>query len=377
MIVSTKEIHWIGAGLSTGTGLKRIVKQAKHTYLWNRTLENAEKLIQNLGISSKITIKKYSLKNLAEHLKEGDILVCMLATNLHLAILKLCLAKMVHFVSSSYQSITTQNLAADAKKLGLVVQIESGLDPGIDHLFAHKLINQCQKETNNISLKIQLESYCGGFPQKPNNFCYKFSWAPLGVLTALQNSALHIEKGQIIYTPAAWRAASSYFVLQEELESYPNRNSLIYQQQYNIPSHWEVDKLIRGTLRPKGWKKAWKKIFAILEKGQKEEITKLANELAKKYHYETGDLDRVLLFVKLTAYHKQLTKKVWNKTMILDLVGDNYNSAMAKTVSETLACAIEDLLENKISAGLHLATKKRSAKWLTKLVDNGIPILEI
>ena len=63
--------------------------------------------------------------------------------------------------------------------------------------------------------------------------------------------------------------------------------------------------------------------------------------------------------------------------MILDLVGDNYNSAMAKTVSETLACAIEDLLENKISAGLHLATKKRSAKWLTKLVDNGIPILEI
>ena len=59
MIVSTKEIHWVGAGLSTGTGLKRIVKQAKHTYLWNRTLENAEKLIQNLGISSKITIKKY------------------------------------------------------------------------------------------------------------------------------------------------------------------------------------------------------------------------------------------------------------------------------------------------------------------------------
>lgn len=358
--------HWLGAGLSTGSGLAQIAKNTK-TYLWNRNLQNAENIVKKFNSKSQIEIKKYESLDFAKSLQTGDIVVCMLATNMHLEIAKLCLAKNAHFVSSSYMTPQIKELALQAQKKNLIIQLEAGLDPGIDHLFAHQLIQKCQEHTGKTQLRIKLESYCGGFPKIPNDFYYKFSWAPLGVLMALKNPACHIENQKQVKTNFAWEAIVPYFVMNEELESYPNRNSLIYQQQYCIPDFWQVDKFIRGTLRLKGWKNAWKSVFALLQNGTCEQVENLANELAAKYPYQNTDADRILLFVKLSAYAMNTEQKIWEQAMKLDAVKNEQDSAMARAVSQTLACAVEDIVEGKTSAGLHLATKERSAQWLQKL----------
>ena len=88
-------------------------------------------------------------------------------------------------------------------------------DPGIDHLFAHILVADCQKEvirqeTKGKDSSIKFESFCGGVPAVPNDFCYKFSWAPAGVLKALLSPAQHIVNGQTVQTLKPWLAVENY-----------------------------------------------------------------------------------------------------------------------------------------------------------------------
>lgn len=366
-----KKVHWLGAGLSTGSGLAQVAKNSE-LFLWNRSLQKAENLVKKLDLVLQVKIKKYDILNFAKELQAGDIVVCMLESSLHFKILELCLKKKSHFISSSYQNPKIKKLALQAKKRGIVVGLESGLDPGIDHLFAYKLIERCKKRVAADRVSVQLESYCGGFPQISNDFFYNFSWSPLGVFTALKSPTKHIENGKIVETTYPWHAIKPYFVESEELESYPNRNSLIYQEQYKIPNSWKIDKLIRGTLRLKGWKNAWQEVFQILQNGSKDEMLKLANQLAKKYSYQSGDLDRVLLFVRLRAYSLAKKKEVWQGTIKLDLVGEAKDSAMSKTVSQTLACAVEDILEQQTTSGVYLATENHWEKWLEKLAARGL-----
>ena len=81
-----------------------------------------------------------------------------------------------------------RDLDNDAKKNNLVFVNEVGLDPGIDHFFSHLLVKQL-KETGLNNLDVTYHSYCGGFPAIPNDFKYKFSWSPVGVIKALNNDA--------------------------------------------------------------------------------------------------------------------------------------------------------------------------------------------
>ncbi len=378
LIPANGTVHWIGAGLSTGSGLNDIVKRSKECIFWNRNLESAEKLLVKLGLQNRVEIRQYTSENLKQSLKRGDILVSMIPSHYQAEGAEICNLKEAHFVSSSYLNPETSQAAYSAAKKGLVVQLETGLDPGIDHLFSHILVKNCLRETEAANISVKFESFCGGFPAVPNDFCYKFSWAPAGVLRALKSPAQHIEDSKIVKTPAPWLAVKNYKIKEEELECYPNRDSLPYVDIYQFPKHWQIEKFVRGTLRLKGWKTAWREVFQTLEKGSEENLEKLANKLATQYSYQTGDqekdYDRVLLYVSLAAFEKE--QKVWHKAYLLDLLGDNKESAMAKTVSGTVACSVCSILKNETAAGVQLATSnpQKAVQWLDRLACWGVKI---
>jgi len=154
-----------------------------------------------------------------------------------------------------------KKLEDEAKKQGIVMINECGVDPGTDHMSAMKVINEVYKNSGKI---ISFTSYCGGLPEpKDNNnpFGYKLSWAPRGVLLASKNSAHFLKDGKDV-TIKGEILFDNYDIhhfdeLDLDFEGYPNRDSKQYIDIYGIK---DTKTIIRGTFRNKGWCQTIKKI---------------------------------------------------------------------------------------------------------------------
>ena len=181
-------IHWLGAGLSSAPGIIELAKKTTPLIVWNRSLAKAEQALKNDDVD--IDVRELDWDALTKIVKSGDVLVSMLPATMHLTVAQFCLTHKAHFVSSSYIAPEMSALDQQAKDLNLCFVNEVGLDPGIDHLFAHLLVDAYQDSAQfTPENQLYFRSYCGGFPLIANDFKYKFSWSPLGVLKALRSSA--------------------------------------------------------------------------------------------------------------------------------------------------------------------------------------------
>ena len=351
-------IHWLGAGLSSIPGIRRIVSNKHNITVWNRTLEKAQCSINHINLSS-AKAKKLDFNLLEQEIKESDIVVSQLSANMHFDVARLCLKKNSHFASTSYLSKEIKDLSNDVKLKNLVFINEIGLDPGIDHFFTHLLVDDLnQEQLSNISVKYK--SYCGGIPAVPNDFRYKFSWSPVGVIKALNNPAEFIKdfKEQKILKP--FKHIMNYEINNETFETYPNRNSLPYIKEYLFSNQWKIKEFVRGTLRLNGWSEAWREIFDMLNNSStniEEEITKKSETLWQKYKYQKHEKDRVVLWVNLEA--EKENKIVWSGTYHLDEKGSGENTAMAKLVSITLSAALDLIIEGQLKTGVQTAPSDR------------------
>ena len=262
-----------------------------------------------------------------------------------------------------------------AKEAQVSLINEVGLDPGIDHLMAHKLIEDYRSSENNIpENNLSFISYCGGIPKNPNNFKYKFSWSPLGVFKALKSPSKSILDFKELNVDRPWNAISSYVVPlkhPETFEVYPNRNSLPFMEQYKFDPKWQVKKFVRGTLRLNGWSKAWRHIFDEIEKLSGLAGEKRLKEMSEKFWqenaYAEGEADRVVLCVGLNAENNG--SSVWHKTYVMDAFGDNEATAMARLVSYPVSPAIEATLFSKMPFGVSAATSDLNliSEWLERI----------
>jgi len=365
------KIHWCGTGLSAIPGLRKLITDGHDIIVWNRTIEKAKSAVGDITNS----IKEFNIHKLENQLEKGDIVVSMLPGEWHVPIAKLCLKCQSHFVSSSYISPEMRELHNLALKTGLCLVNEVGLDPGIDHLMAHTLIedyrnSKDQDDENDISFF----SYCGGIPKVKNPFCYKFSWSPLGVLKALKSPSRSIKDFKEFDARRPWDAISTYTAplpVPEEFEVYPNRDSLPFINQYHFNNNWRIKEFVRGTLRLKGWENAWSEIFSEIEKlsgeNDDEQLTKMSDKLWLDNAYGKNEVDRVVLIVSLKASNGDKTK--WHKTFVLDAYGDSVSTAMARLVSLPVSFAVEAVAQNKIAPGVSAAPSEMSIvnDWLHKI----------
>ena len=173
-------IHWLGAGLSSAPGIKRLIGNGLELWLWNRTLSKAEAVIEDMEGQCQARVLDW--QKLHENVSRGDIVVSMLPGSFHLQAAQLALDNNAHFVSSSYLTPAMEALNQQAQTKGLCVVNEVGLDPGIDHLLAYALLNDYRSsQPYAVSNVLEFRSFCGGLPAQENAFRYKFSWSPLGV----------------------------------------------------------------------------------------------------------------------------------------------------------------------------------------------------
>ena len=350
-------IHWCGTGLSAIPGLRELIKDGQDVVVWNRSVDKAQAAVGDLTDH----IRGFDMGALAETVKAGDVLVSMLPGDWHVPLAELAISKSAHFVSSSYIAPEMRALNDAAKAAGVALVNEVGLDPGIDHLMAHHLIEEYRAsaacEADNA---LSFISYCGGIPKIPNPFRYKFSWSPLGVLKALRSPSKSIRDFAEYDVSRPWDAISSYTAplpVPESFEVYPNRDSLPFMAQYHFDPNWKVKEFVRGTLRLNGWSDAWADVFAEIEtlSGEAGEarLKEMSDQFWAENAYDEGEPDRVVLCVSLKA--ERGGDAVWHKTYVMDAWGDEVSTAMARLVSYPVSYAIRAVLDGQIDAGVHAA----------------------
>jgi saccharopine dehydrogenase (NADP+, L-glutamate forming) len=268
-----KKVLILGAGLVARPLVRYLLDQPDiKVEVASRTVSKAIKLIDNHpdGVAKELNLKNE--EGLKEEIAKADLVISMVPYSFHPKVAKYCIDFRKHMVTTSYVSEIMKNLDAEAKKAGILILNEIGLDPGIDHMEAMRIIHEAEEKGGEIT---SFTSYCGGLPApeaNTNPFGYKFSWSPIGVLLAGKNSAQYLKDGQQIFIPSE-NLFDNYTIIPIEglgdFEAYPNRNSLPYIDLYNIHS---TKTMLRGTLRNIGWCETMKKVvdLGLLDEEEKD-----------------------------------------------------------------------------------------------------------
>ncbi|WP_073484185.1 MULTISPECIES: saccharopine dehydrogenase family protein [unclassified Flavobacterium] len=252
----------IGAGRSASSLIRYLLAKSEtenlHLVVADLSLALAEKKTQKHPNATPIALDIFNTEERRAAIEKASIVISMLPAHLHIEIAKDCLQFKKHLVTASYISDAMQALDEEAKKNNLIFMNEIGLDPGIDHMSAMKVIDEITSKGGNILL---FESFCGGLvaPESDNNLWnYKFTWAPRNVVLAGQGGAAKfIQEGTYKYIPYSALFRRTEFLEVEgygKFEAYSNRDSLKYRSIYGLD---DVLTLYRGTIRRVGFSKAW------------------------------------------------------------------------------------------------------------------------
>lgn len=254
----------LGAGLVSRPGVHYLLEQkGLQVTVASRTVSKAENLVKGHANGRAVAVDVENEKELAALIAQNDIVISLLPWIHHVRVANLCLEHGKNMVTTSYVSEGMKKLAPAVQAKGLIFLNEIGVDPGIDHMSAMKIIHQVEAEGGKV---LHFHSYCGGLPAPEHNdnpFGYKFSWSPRGVVLASRNSARYLEDGKVVEIPGKDLFAHPKVEEVEGLgkfEVYPNRDSVPYKELYGLTDALTV---IRGTYRNIGWCETLKKIVEL------------------------------------------------------------------------------------------------------------------
>jgi len=258
-----KKVLVLGAGLVTRPHVEYLLNIPDfHVTVASRTVSKAEALIDDSANGTAVQLDVSDEARLRERIAQCDLAVSMLPYVYHPLVARFCIELKKQMVTTSYVSDAMQKLDGPARKAGVLIMNEIGVDPGIDHMSAMQVIDRVRKNNGQV---VSFKSNTGGLPApeaNTNPLGYKFSWSPRGVLLASKNAARWREDGKEVNVPGE-ELFDNYWPLYIEglgwLECYPNRDSLPYLDIYSIPN---AKTMFRGTLRYTGWCQTVRKLVA-------------------------------------------------------------------------------------------------------------------
>jgi len=252
----------IGAGRSASSLIRYLLSKSNeeklHLTVADLSFNLAKAKTQNHPNATPLALDIFNAEERKKAIANASIVISMLPAHLHIEIAKDCLEFKKHLVTASYISDAMQALNEEAQKNNLIFMNEIGLDPGIDHMSAMKVIDEIRSKGGKMLL---FESFCGGLvaPESDNNLWnYKFTWAPRNVVLAGQGGAAKfIQEGTYKYIPYSALFRRTEFLEVEgygKFEAYSNRDSLKYRSIYGLD---DILTLYRGTIRRVGYSRAW------------------------------------------------------------------------------------------------------------------------
>ncbi len=339
-------------------------------------------------------------------IKEADIVISMLPPHLHFLVANDCLTYSKNLLNASYVDEKIKNLSSSIKEKGLLFLCEMGLDPGIDHMSALKIINKVKSQGGKIT---SFKSHCGGLvaPESDDNpWHYKITWNPGNIVMAGSSGALFKKDGENIKVDYKGVFSNCNVVDVPglfPLAWYPNRDSLSYIDIYDLV---DINTFVRTTLRHPSFCRGWNKIvnmgltdledhdeikdcktyndwYELKNKGNdfvtdeykaefQEQLNYLGVQSAEKIEGEIqnsslvlqcllekrlgmlpNDRDMIVMLHEI-EYEVEGEKKQIKSTLIVK-GDDQKRTAMAKTVGLPLGIAAKLILQDKIKlTGLHI-----------------------
>ena len=257
-----KKIVIFGAGRSSTSLIDYLLSIANNQDLNIVVLDFNEELakskIKNHPKASAFYIDATNRLERLKFIHDANLVISMLPAHMHYEVVKDAISEKVHVITPSYVTKEINLLHEDAVNNNVLVLNEMGLDPGIDHMSAKKIIDEIQKNGGELT---GFESFTGGLvaPESDDNpWNYKFTWNPRNVVLAGQGGAAKfIQEGKYKYIPYNKLFRRTEIIEIEgygKFEGYANRDSLSYRSIYGLD---DIPTMFRGTLRKIGFCRAW------------------------------------------------------------------------------------------------------------------------
>ncbi len=359
--------------------------------------------------------------HLTSVIEENDLVISMLPASLHLEVAKQCAETGRHLLTASYLSPEIKSLNDQFKAKGKLLIMEMGLDPGIDHMSAMKVLDRLKEAGHQLTA---FETFTGGLlaqdVEKDNPWHYKFTWNPSNVVVAGQSIVKFIQEKRYKYIPynkLFRRTEVIHIPGYGYFEGYANRDSLKYLDLYNLTG---INTLYRGTLRRLGFCKAWDvfvQIGATADSFEMENVSQMTHRqfinsflsynpndsielklahymsldvasevmykmkwlgifsdeliglekgtpaqilehiLEKKWTLDPSEKDMIVMWHKFNFTEDGKSKQI--ESHMVTVGDDHSNTAISKTVGLPLAIATKLILQGKINlVGVHIPTKK-------------------
>lgn len=262
-----KKVLILGAGLICRPIVRYLLESGNvRVTQATRTLDKAKAMIAGHANGRAVALdvtQPDSNQRLDELIRETDLAVSLLPYAHHVQVAEICIKHRKSMLTTSYVSPAMRALEPKVREAGIVILNECGLDPGIDHMSAMKVIHEVKGKGGKV---VSFRSTTGALPahdSSNNPFGYKFSWSPRGVLLASRNAAKWLENGSVVEIPG--EKLFENYRLQDvpgagTFENYPNRDSIPYKDVYGLK---DAQTVYRGTYRMAGWCETLRSIVAL------------------------------------------------------------------------------------------------------------------
>lgn len=257
-----RNIALLGAGRSASSLINYLIEKAVEQDLMitiaDREVGHLEDIVKGSDRVKEVVFDVFDDAARLALITSSDLIISMLPARFHIVVAKDCVSQKKNMITASYITDEMRALDEDAKAAGIMLLNEMGVDPGIDHMSAMRIIDKLRGEGADF---LQFESFTGGLvaPESDNNpWGYKFTWNPRNVVLAGQGGAVKfIQEGRYKFIPYHMLFRRTEKLSVEgygDFEGYANRDSLSYTSIYGLDS---IPTMYRGTLRRPGFARAW------------------------------------------------------------------------------------------------------------------------
>ncbi|MEI9807738.1 MAG: saccharopine dehydrogenase C-terminal domain-containing protein [Bacteroidota bacterium] len=318
-----KQVLLFGAGKSATVLINYLLTNAGEgnwkLVVVDANVELAASKINNSSSGMAVSFDIADEEKRAAYIKASDIVISMLPPTLHFLVAKDCVKYARHLLTASYVDEQIKSLQPEVNKKGILFLCEMGLDPGIDHMSAMKIIDEIHDKGGKVT---SFKSHCGGLvaPESDDNpWHYKISWNPRNIILAGKAGAHYKEKGEEIKLGYEELFTADRMVDIPEigfLSWYPNRDSLSYTSLYGLE---DADTFIRTTLRHPDFMYGWKNVVDLNLTNEEPEYDTTGRNLAAifKEHLDKNNFGEWLQ-QKMTERFKETQDMLTNLAKLME-----------------------------------------------------------